>query len=194
LWLSGLRRSEALTLSWDQDEAFCVSLADEVFVIRAEGQKSGKAETCPMAPDFVAWLREIPEDERTGRVFSLIDIRTNQPLTPERVTAVMESIGKATGVKVGTRSKKSKEGKVETVPAFAGCHSYRRGFGSKWARRVSPSVLRCLMRHADINTTMKYYVTMDASDVARELREKFGSQNGSLQQSANKPPADSIRQ
>lgn len=75
LWLSGLRRSEALTLSWDQDEAFCVNLADVVFTIRSDGQKSGKAETCPMAFDFADWLRTIPEAESSGRVFHLIDRR-----------------------------------------------------------------------------------------------------------------------
>src|SRR5208282_2200634 len=78
LWLSGLRRGEALSLTWDQDGAFCVDLADEVFRIRSDAQKSGKAEICPMAPDFVDWLRTtFPEDERSGRVFPLIDTRTH---------------------------------------------------------------------------------------------------------------------
>ena len=35
LWLSGLRRSEAMPSTWDQDGVFCVNMVDEVFVIRA---------------------------------------------------------------------------------------------------------------------------------------------------------------
>jgi integrase len=177
LWLSGLRRSEALDLTWDQDGVFCVHLGEKrpVFIIRAEGQKSGRAETCPMAPDFGAWLLAVPEAERTGKVFHLIDTRTNQPLSEHRVGRIVEGIGRKAGVKVGTRTKKGKDGGTTTVPVFAGCHSYRRGFGSKWARRVVPSVLKRLMRHASIATTEAYYVNLDASDVGDELWEKFGS-------------------
>ena len=32
-----------------------------------------------------------------------------------------------------------------------------------------PAVLKRLMRHAEIGTTMKYYVTIDADDVADEF-------------------------
>src|SRR5262245_41465404 len=38
-------------------------------------------------------------------------------------------------------------------------------------------VLMRLMRHADISTTMKYYVTADAASTAGELWEKFGNGN-----------------
>ena len=98
-------------------------------------------------------------------------------------------------MKVGTRTKR-KEGKPLTVPVFAGCHSFRRGFGSRWARRVTPSVLKRLMRHASIATTEGYYVTMDAADVARELAAAWGEKtavagNG-LQHSSNTPPAEGV--
>ena len=178
LWLSGLRRSEALALTWDQDGVFCVHLGEKrpVFVIRSEGQKSGRAETCPMAPDFGAWLLAVPEAERSGRVFRLVNA-AGVPFHQNRITRIVERIGKAAGVKVGTRTKRSKkDGKPVTVPVFAGCHSYRRGFGSKWARRVSSSVLKRLMRHASIATTEGYYVNLDASDVADELWAKYGEQ------------------
>ena len=140
LWLSGLRRSEALALTWDQDGVFCVHLGEKrpVFIIRSEGQKSGKAETCPMAPDFAMWLLAVPEAERTGPVFRLIG-QGGLPMLGHRVEQIVERIGKAARVKVGTRTKRTKKDeKIITVPVFAGCHSYRRGFGSKWARRVAP--------------------------------------------------------
>ena len=167
----------------------------------ADGQKSGKAETCPMAPNFGAWLLAVPEAERTGPVFRLIDTRTNQPISPHRAGQIVEKIGKAAKVKVGTRMKRDrKTGKAAEVSVFAGCHSFRRGFGSKWARRVAPSVLKRLMRHASIATTEGYYVHMDATDVADALCEKFGSLPtasvpvavAGLQQFNNTPPVESI--
>jgi integrase len=200
LWLSGLRRSEALALTWDADGVFCVHLGERrpVFIIRSEGQKSGKAETCPMAPDFGAWLLTVPELERNGKVFRLVDTRTNQPLAENRVGRIVESIGRKAGVKVGTRTKRDKDGTTTTVPVFAGCHSYRRGFGSKWARRVSSAVLKRLMRHASISTTESYYTHLDASDVADELWEKFGTPapvaDDGLQHSSNTPPVGRVGQ
>ncbi len=200
LWLSGLRRSEAMALTWDADGVFCVHLGEKrpVFVIRSEGQKSGKAETCPMAPDFAAWLLAVPEAERTGKVFGLVDARTNQPFCENRVGRIVEGIGRKAGVKVGTRTKRDKDGKATTVSVFAGCHSYRRGFGSKWARRVSSSVLKRLMRHASIATTEGYYVNLDASDVADEVWEKFATPlpvaDAGLQHSSNIPPVEGAEQ
>ena len=193
LWLSGLRRSEALALTWDQDGLFCARLGENVFIIRADGQKSGKAETCPMAPDFAAWLSAVPEAERTGLVFRLTT-RAGRAILPNAVGKIVEQIGKAAKVKVGTRIKRDKEGKPATVPVFAGCHSLRRGFGSKWARRVTPSVLKRLMRHASIATTEGYYVTMDAADVAAELSAAWGDKKpvagAGSQQSSNSPPEE----
>jgi len=192
LWLSGLRRAEALALSWDADEAFCVCLTERrpIFVIRSEGQKSGRAETCPMAPDFAEFLLATPAAERVGKVFQLIDHR-NQEMKLNFVGKVVERIGRAAGVKVGT-TKQAKDGTKTTLPVFAGCHSYRRGFGSKWARRVSTAVLKRLMRHVNIATTEAYYIILDAADVSNELWQKFGCQDGSLQQTNNNPPVDSI--
>jgi integrase len=205
LWLSGLRRSEALALTWDQDGVFCAHLGEKrpVFIIRSEGQKSGRAETCPMAPDFGAWLLAVPEAERTGPVFRLTG-QGGLPMLGHRVGQIVERIGKAAKVKVGTRTKREKREDGETVtvtvPVFAGCHSYRRGFGSKWARRVAPSVLKRLMRHASIATTEGYYVHLDASDVADELWEKFGNlpaapvpvADAGLQHSSNMPPVERV--
>ena len=125
LWLSGLRRSEAIALSWDADEAFCVCLTEKrpVFVIRSEGQKSGRAETCPMAPDFSAFLLATPAAERVGKVFHLLTLDTKQEMHPAYIGSIVTSIGKKAGVKVGTDTKRAKDGTKTTLPVFAGCHS-----------------------------------------------------------------------
>ena len=200
LWLSGLRRSEILILSWDQDEPFCLDLDVGLFRIQGEEQKSGKDEDCPVSPLFRDWLlATVPAADRHGLVFRLVQ-PDGKPFGPCAVGKIVERIGKKAGVKVGVSSKRNKEGKEIKFPIFAGCHSYRRGFGSYWARRVSSQVLKRMMRHASITTTDSYYVTMDAADVAKELQAKYGTPAApdsslarqGLQQTCNKPPDESI--
>jgi hypothetical protein len=70
---------------------------------------------------------------------------------------------------------------------YAGCHDLRRGFGTRWARKVMPAVLRRLMRHASISTTMSYYVDLDAADVARELQAQFGGKAAESAAPSNTP-------
>ena len=74
------------------------------------------------------------------------------------------AIGKAAGVVTDQREKKG-----EVVKEFASAHDLRRSFGFRWSRRVMPTVLRELMRHAEISTTMKYYVGENAEATADEL-------------------------
>ena len=56
---------------------------------------------------------------------------------------------------------------------FATGHDFRRSFGTRWARRVMPAELKLLMRHASIETTMKYYVGIEADDIAAGLWARF---------------------
>ena len=51
----------------------------------------------------------------------------------------------------------------------ASAHDLRRGFGFRWSRRIMPAVLKELMRHADIKTTMDFYVGTEAEETARML-------------------------
>ena len=181
VWHSGLRLAEAVTLTWN-DGPFCLDVSGDLpaFVIESEGQKSGKAETAPTTPDFAIWMRATFPDarERNGRVFRLLNMRTGQPMEAHRVGEIIERIGRAAKVKVGTTSKRDKEGKAVEVPVFAGCHSLRRGFGSKWARKVSASILKRLMRHSSVATTEAYYVTFNAGNVSDELWAAFGPKAG----------------
>ena len=103
------------------------------------------------------------EADRVGPVFVLTEVRTEKRMAPNRVGRVVSAIGEAAGVVVNKA-----EGK------FASAHDLRRGFGTRWAGRVKPATLKRLMRHADINTTMRYYVHQDAADVADELWAGFG--------------------
>ncbi|NMC20663.1 MAG: hypothetical protein GYA33_09615, partial [Thermogutta sp.] len=42
-----------------------------------------------------------------------------------------------------------------------------------WAKRVMPAVLRKLARHASIQTTLGYYVDLDAEALADELWAEY---------------------
>jgi integrase len=178
LWLSGLRLEESLALSWDQDEPFTVDLSGRrpAFRIYAEAQKARRDEILPMTPDFAEWLSQTPEGERHGRVFKLDGLQTRKPITAKRVCRLVSKIGKKAGIVVNKADGK-----------FASAHDLRRAFGTRWAKRVMPAVLKRLMRHSSIDTTMGYYVALDSADVADELWAKFGTE-GAYNNPYNKRP------
>lgn len=166
LWLSGLRLGEALELSWDYEAPFHIDLTGKrpVFVIRAAAQKSRRDEILPMTPDFAEWLEAtFPEGEREGKVFGMRG-------KMHGVSIVMCRIGKKAGIVVNREENK-----------FASSHDLRRAFGTRWAKKVTTPVLQRLMRHASIQTTMSYYVNIDATDIADGLwatYEQEKQQNG----------------
>lgn len=151
LWLSGLRIGEALRLSWDWDSDFSVAENGKypAYRILAEGEKGHEDRLLPMTPDFAQFLAKTPHDQRTGLVF---------PIGPKRrVQETLKMIGEAAGVIV------NREGKNATA------HDLRRAFGTRWAQKVTPAVLQVLMRHADIKTTLQYYVEIDTAELSEKL-------------------------
>ena len=95
---------------------------------------------------------------------------------------IISKIGKKAGVIVGTRTKLNEDGEPETVNKFASAHDLRRSFGFRWSRRVMPPVLKELMRHTDIATTIKYYVGVNAQATAEELWRVEGNILGNSDQ------------
>ncbi len=164
LWLSGLRREESLILSWDQHSPFSIDMTGLYprFRISAKAQKSRKSQLLPMTPDFAEWLLgEVQKPDRNGLVFSPFGT-SGARLTGSEVGRYVSAIGKAAEVEVKPGSGK-----------FASCHDFRRSFGTRWSRRVMPAELKLLMRHASIETTMKYYVGIEADDIATGLWARF---------------------
>jgi integrase len=163
LWWSGLRLEEALTLTWDNRIAPHIDLDGEnsTITIPAECQKNGETTVGPIVPEFYEFLAATQEVERTGFVFSLPFREKHE------VCRAVSRIGKAAGVKVS-----DKAGRGGTAK-FATCHDLRRSFGLRWALRVMPPVLQALMRHADINTTMKYYVGNNVAEMSRTIWAAF---------------------
>ena len=162
LWLSGLRLAESLALSWDDDAPLRVEITKRrgrpMPRLHIEGhmQKNGQTQKLPLSPDFREWLLNVPQDDRTGPVFKLPGIRLNVVDRDARVGLIVAEFGKMAGVVVS--------GKGETAKC-ASAHDLRRSFGDRWAERVMPPVLQKLMRHANIQTTLRYYVNKEAGDV-----------------------------
>jgi len=160
LWLSGLRRSESLVLSWETSSPFCIHQADMYwkFRIRSKAQKNRKGQLCVMTPDFSDWLqRETPKDRRVGLVFNPVGFRGDR-MTDSEVGRMISAIGRKAGIVTDAESDKC-----------ATAHDLRRSFGTRWASRVMPADLKELMRHDSIETTMKYYVSQQTDALAARL-------------------------
>jgi integrase len=168
LWLSGLRLEESLILSWDEDAPISIDLTGRRPRLRiyAEAEKGNRDRLLPMTPDFAAFLLATPESDCHGLVFNLDGQWTRTPMTPRRVGRVVSAIGKKADVVVN-----------KGVHKFASAHDFRRAFGTRWAKLVMPSVLQKLMRHDSIETTLRYYVDLDADEMAEELWRMSGSIN-----------------
>lgn len=100
------------------------------------------------------YLDKTPLELRTGKVFKVaaLDLRLDS------VSKIVSKIGKSAGVVVSREQGK-----------FASAHDLRRAFGNRWASKVMPAVLQQLMRHESIETTMKYYVACNATDIAKSI-------------------------
>ncbi len=166
LWLSGLRLAESLQLCWDRDDRLCVDMQPgehPMLKIPAELEKGNQDRLLPMAPEFAEFLQQTPVDQRTGFVFNPKANRVHGPrLGVYRVCELLSAIGEKAGIKVKADAA---TGKVK----FASAHDLRRSFGLRWASRVMPQVLMELMRHQDIETTLKYYVGRNAQNTADVL-------------------------
>ena len=177
LWESGLRLSESLTLRWENaPDAIVVDLTGRRPMLRipAEAEKGNQDRLLPITPEFATLLAGIPERERRGRVFKLLDIDgTLLPTSRTIVGKIVSAIGETAGVVVDERRKGD-----QTVRKFASAHDLRRAFGQRWSARVMPTVLRELMRHASIATTMAYYVGDNAEATADALWNAIGTISG----------------
>ncbi|WP_428305663.1 tyrosine-type recombinase/integrase [Lacipirellula sp.] len=186
LWLSGLRLSEALQLSWDADAAITVRLGGRYPMLRifAEAQKSKRDALLPIAPEFAEFLLATPEADRHGLVFGIEGLVRGKPVDTQRASRIVAKIGEEALVVVDPNIVRlrvcKKTGAVTKVPKCATAHDLRRAFGTRWSKRVMPVMLQRLMRHASIETTMRYYVEHNADDISADLWNWQGNVSGSV--------------
>jgi integrase len=170
---SGLRLEESLDLRWEDDGRIRPRFAEgrlPVLVIPAECEKGFMDREHPMAPELALMLQEVPIARRKGFVFRLNGRgHGGGRLQANAVSKIVSDIGKAAGVKVYTNPR---TGKVK----FASAHDLRRTFGERWAARLMPVQLMELMRHKNIETTLRYYVGANAQRTAQSIWAAFQQQ------------------
>ena len=77
------------------------------------------------------------------------------------VGKTISRIGESAGIAVGKGSRGRRK--------FCSAHDLRRSFGQRWAAHVKPVILKTMMRHASIDTTLNYYICDDAEQIADVL-------------------------
>lgn len=157
-WYSGLRLGEGMALRWDAPPIRVDLDADPYpqLIIYSEAQKSRQDEAIPIAPDFAAWLRQTQPEARHGLVAAVR--RMNGKLfTKEIASAIISEIGYRAGIIVSETNK------------YASAHDLRRSFGTRWAKQVRPVTLQRMMRHSNIETTLKFYVGLTTADIGADL-------------------------
>ena len=158
LWLSGLRLSEAMGLTWDDRDGIHLRLGGKFPAVFIPGrmQKGRKDTITPLTPDFAELLGSTPEADRTGFVFDPPPMRGGGRPDWEWVGKVVGRIGETSGVTV----------KAVKHPT---AHDLRRSFCFRWAQKVLPQQLRTLARHASVTTTLEYYAEADAGMTAEAV-------------------------
>jgi integrase len=165
LWLSGLRIGEAIKLTWDQwGDGIRVNVdgdGDVWLMIDSEDQKNRQSMVYPVVDDFAEFLLQTPPEDRHGFVFNPCRMTGKVCRRPDTVSGWIVDIGEKASIKVNT---------TNGVDKFASAHDLRRAFGTRWAKIVPPMILKGLMRHSDIQTTMKFYVEIEAKETIEEVR------------------------
>jgi integrase len=116
-------------------------------------QKNGKEQQVPLTKDAVRFFRRLGRTEGYSLKFPG---ELKERLSVGTVGRMVGDIGEASGIRTGTNK-------------FASAHDLRRSFGTRHALRVHPVILKILMRHDDLSTTLKYYIDLDCEAVAAEL-------------------------
>jgi integrase len=183
LWRSGFRIGETLVFYWEPTPGmhYVENLDGERprIVIDPAVEKGKRNRTIPMTPDFAAMLRAVPGEKRKGCVFRWPLSRGNSR-SVKTIGKRISAAGVAAGVITGERTIR-KRGKAPVIgPQYATAHDWRRSFGDRWSMKVMPVLLKEMMRHSSIETTLKYYVGRDADRMAEHLWSVQGAVLGDM--------------
>jgi integrase len=162
-WLAGLRLNEALALEWKHtDKAPWVDFERQRIWLPAEFVKATEDQWVPLDPSLRDALERLPRQGR--KVFRFVGPK-GKPVSETAVSKRIAALADEAGVRLTMKG-------------------LRRGFGCRYAGKVSAQVLQKLMRHSNIAVTMDYYVNVDDAVEAAVL----GTQRSAIRNS--KAPAD----
>jgi integrase len=151
-WLAGCRRNEAAELRRSRTEEFpWVDFVGQRIWFPAEFVKGNADQWVPLDRRLAEELRALPE--RTDGRFFWFAPQPGQRPGRKKSGGVGLVRAEALGARVSRLARQS--GVSLTYK------SLRRGFGCRHAATVSAHVLQRLMRHANIETTLRYYANVD---------------------------------
>lgn len=161
LWHSGLRLSEAYVLKYQNDginlQIQGMRRRHPMLWVPEGFDKSGLESLTPLTPEFVATLQSRDGDTiPVGHVF-----RFEGCPRVDNVSRVFADIGRAAGVVTAH--------KLGAGNTYASAHDFRRSFATRWAKRVPAPVLKRLMRHQSVSTTLGYYADISPADLAEVI-------------------------
>jgi integrase len=139
-WLAGLRLREAMNLDWEEtDKAPWVDFSRNRIWLPAGFVKAVEDQWVPLDLRLREALEALPRQGR--KVFRFVS-RWGNPIKEVALGHRVTALARLAGVRLTMKS-------------------LRRGFGCRYAGKVSAQVLQKLMRHANITVTMDYYANVD---------------------------------
>lgn len=158
LWCTGFRPSELYQLSWEPSASISVDDSGPypMFRITQESEKAHRDRIHPIDPEFWVLIRD---RQRTGYVFPLRSPHHGERLTLKTVLKIVSRIGRRSGIVTNPVT-----GKHATSTDVG-----RRAWASRHSGQMTPQEMQAWMRHADIRTTMRYYVHHDATALAAKM-------------------------
>lgn len=187
---AGLRLEELIELTWDDTDAIHIARLDTrrpVIIFPEDTHKAIEYAEVPLTPAAVALLRKTPLEQRSGKV---VNLRGRQRCyrTANGAGRVFSEAGRQAGVVVEKNARRARKANEELgikvgdwLPKYASAHDFRRSYGDALSYLVMPTVLMKLMRHASIETTMKYYVGRNTEQLANEVWDAFAAQDARTQ-------------
>jgi integrase len=160
LSLCNLRISNLRQLSWDADAPIRIDTTEAHPLIRFQprSHKSRKRRIQVVLPAFWAVCCETPEELRQGYVFPLPNGRGGQ-MSEKRIVRIVSAIGREAGILTNPDT-----GKQATSHDIG-----RRAFLPQIEGALTVPEAHKAMGHADFQTTLDYYDTRDALDIAAKL-------------------------
>jgi integrase len=139
-WLGGLRLAEAFHLEREPSEEYpWVDWGRDRIIFPAAFVKAVRDQFVPLDPQLREALGRLP---RQGKRLFRFTTRRGRPITLSRVGHKVAELARRAGVKLTM-------------------HTLRKGFGCRYAGKVPAQVLQGLMRHANIQTTTRYYTNVE---------------------------------
>lgn len=175
---SGLRLAELRGLRWEDYDGKSLAVNRTVWRTRVGETKNPESEgSVPVLPILQRILNEYKvkvggkngewlfRGERRGTSLNLANLvrRAIQPML-RRCTVCKE---------MESRHGKDHEFEPDTsIPVWRGWHSFRRSLASNlYGLGVKPKVIQAILRHADIGTTLSYYVSTPDAESREALKQ-----------------------